>query len=127
MRKWSLIATLCLVPFVSGCLAVAGAAGAASIVGYVYYEKNEVEKDFNASFEKTWKATLVALRGLDYEVPKDAVHELDSGTLKLEKLWVHVARHPGNSTRVSVRVGTFHTAEHARRAGLILERIEQEL
>lgn len=127
MSKLGLIAILCLVPFTSGCLAMAGAAGAASVVGYVYYEKNEVEKDFGASFDKTWKATLTALRELEYEVPEEPVHELDSGTLKLTDLWVRVARHPGNTTRVTVRVGTFHTQEHARRAGLILEKIEGEL
>lgn len=127
MCKRSLIAILCLVPLVSSCLAMAGAAGAASVVGYIYYEKNDVEKDFGASFEKTWKATLEALRSLKYDVPKDSEHELDSGTLKLENLWVHVARHPGNTTRVTVRVGTFHTEEHARRAGLILEKIDELL
>ena len=42
MSKWSLIATLCVVPLTSGCLAVAGlTVGAAGAIGYVYYDKNE--------------------------------------------------------------------------------------
>ncbi len=127
MSKLGSIAILCLVPLCSGCLAMAGAVGAASVVGYVYYEKNEVEQDFAASFEKTWSATLAALRGLGHALPKDLEPELDSGTVQLENLWVRVARHPGDATRVTVRVGTFHTAEHTRRAGLILEAIEDEL
>ncbi len=127
MCKWSLIAILCFVPLGSGCLAMAGVAGAASVVGYVYYDKNELEQDFGASFDKTWKATLEALRSLKYELPKEPAHALDSGTLQFDDLWVRVARHPGNTTRVTVRVGTFHTEEHARRAGLILEKIESEL
>jgi len=128
MRKSSsLIGILCLVPLVSGCLAMAGAAGAAGIFGYVQYEKNEVEQDFDAAFEKTWKATLDALHGLKYTVPKDVQHEADSGDLHVDEVRVHVARHPGNKTRVTVRVGTFDTEEHRRRAGLILEKIEEEL
>lgn len=127
MRRLCLLAILCVVPLTSGCLAVAGLTVGAGVVGYVFYDKNEARQDFEASFDKTWKATLAALRSLEYEVPKDAPHESDSGELALADLRLRVERHPGNKTRVSVRVGTFHTEEHRRRAGLILEKIEAEL
>lgn len=127
MRRSILLAVLCLVPLTSGCVAVAGLTVGAGVVGYVFYDKNEARQDFEASFAKTWKATLAALKGLGYELPVDPPHEADSGTLVLGDLKVQVAHHPGNRTRVSVRVGTFHTEEHQRRAGLILEKIEKEL
>jgi len=126
MRQTALLVTL-LVPLVSGCLAVAGLTVGAGVVGYVYYDKNEASETFDASFDKTWKASLSALRDLKYTVPKDAPHEADSGLLTIGDMRLHVARHPGNTTRVSVRIGTFDTAEHRRRAGLILEKIEKEL
>ena len=127
MRKTCLLAALLVVPLVSGCLAVAGLTVGAGVVGYVFYDKNEARQDFDASFDKTWKATLAALHGLQYAVPKDAPHAGDSGEIVLDDLRVRVAYHPGSKTRVSVRVGTFDTEEHRRRAGLILERIEKEL
>jgi uncharacterized protein DUF3568 len=127
MRRLCLLAILTLVPLTSGCLAVAGLTVGAGVVGYVYYDKNEAHQDFSASFEKTWKATGAALRGLEYQAAKDAPHELDTGTIMVGDVKVKVARQPGGKTRVSVRVGTFHTEEHRRRAGLILEKIESEL
>jgi len=126
MRKIALLVTL-IVPLVSGCLAVAGLTVGAGVVGYVYYDNNEASEDFDSSFEKTWKASMSALRELKYEVPKDVSHEADSGELTIGDMKMRVARHPGNRTRVSVRIGTFDTREHRRRAGLILEKIEDEL
>ena len=128
MRRLSLIAILCLVPLTSGCLAAAGlTVGAAGVLGYVYYDQNEAQRDFEANFDKTWKATLDALRTLKYDVPKELEHSAEAGDFMIDDLRVHVARQPGNMTRVSVRIGTFDTEEHRRRAGLILEKIDQEL
>ena len=128
MRQSSLIAILCLVPLTSGCLAAAGlTVGAAGVLGYVYYDKNEAQRDFEANFDKTWKATLEALRSLKYAVPEAPEHSTDLGDVVIDDVVIRVARHPGNMTRVSVRVGTFDSEEHRRRAGLILEKIEAEL
>ena len=128
MRKLGLLACLCLVPLTHSCLAVAGlTVGAAGAVGYVYYDKNEAHRDFDATFDKTWKAALAALQELKYTLPAEREHAADSGVLTLDDLKVHVARHPGDMTRVSVRVGTFDSEEHRRRAGLILEKIAGEL
>jgi hypothetical protein len=127
MRKTCLLAALLVVPLVSGCLAVAGLTVGAGVVGYVFYDKNEARQDFGANFDKTWKATLTALHGLQIAVPKEVPHAADSGEIVFENLRVRVSFQPGGKTRVSVRVGTFDTEEHRRRAGLILERIEKEL
>jgi len=128
MRKLGWIAILSLVPFTQSCLAVAGlTVGAAGAVGYVYYDKNEAHQDFDANFDKTWKATLGALKELKYAVPAQTEHAADSGDLTIDELHVRVTRQPGNKTRVSVRVGTFDNEEHRRRAGLILEKVADEL
>ena len=128
MRRLGLIAIICLVSLTSGCLAVAGlTVGAAGVVGYVYYDKNEARRDFGASFDKTWKATTEALRTLKYTVPKELEHSTDSGDLTIDNMKIRVARQPGNLTTVSVRIGTFDTADHRRRAGLILEKIAELL
>jgi len=127
MRKTLLFAILCGVPIFSSCLAVAGLAGAGVVVGYVYYDKNEAHQDFSATFDKTWKATLEVLHDQHYDIPKEVEHQPDSGEIRIENLAVKVERYPGNVTRVSVRIGTFDTPEHRRRAGLILEHIEKEL
>jgi hypothetical protein len=127
MPKWILLVVLLAAPITSGCLAMAGLTVGAGVVGYVLYDKNEARRDFDASFAATWKATLAALRALEYTVPADPQHEGDSGALTLEDVRLRVAHHPGGKTRVHVRVGTFDTEEHRRRAGLILERIEKEL
>jgi len=129
MRRLSLIGILCLVQLTSGCLAAAGltVGAAAGVVGYVYYDKNEAQRDFAANFDKTWKATLEAMKALKYTVPKEPQHSADSGDLTIGNIRINLARHPGNMTRVSIRIGTFDTADHRRRAGLIFEKIEEQL
>lgn len=129
MHRLSLIGILCLVSLTSGCLAAAGltVGAAAGVLGYVYYDKNEAQRDFAANFDKTWKATLEALRTLKYAVPKEPEHSTDSGDLTTGNIRISVVRSPGNMTRVSIRVGTFDTEDHRRRAGLILEKIEELL
>ncbi|MSR62715.1 MAG: hypothetical protein EXS08_09770 [Planctomycetes bacterium] len=67
------------------------------------------------------------MQELKYTLPAQREHAADSAELSLGELKVHVARHPGDMTRVSVRVGTFDSEEHRRRAGLILEQIAGEL
>jgi hypothetical protein len=127
MRKLGLIGILCLVPLVSGCLAVAGLTVGAGVVGYIYYDKNEAWRDFGASFDKTWNATQAALRELKYDVPKGPSLSPDSGYITIDDVKVKVVHHPDDRTRVSVRVGTFHTENHRRRAGQILDKIDEKL
>jgi hypothetical protein len=127
MRRLSLIGILCLVPLVSGCLAVAGLTVGAGVVGYVYYDKNEAWRDFGASFDKTWKSTLDAMRELKYVVPKDTKHSGDSAYFVVDDVKIRVTAHPDNRTRVSIRIGTFATESHRVRAGQILDKIDQKL
>jgi hypothetical protein len=129
MRRLSLIGILCLVSLASGCLAAAGltVGAAAGVVGYVYYDRNEAQRDFPASFDKTWNATLAAMKDLKYAVPKEPQHFADSGDLTIDDVSINVVSQPGTMTRVSIRVGTFDTDGHRRRAGLIFEKIQGAL
>ena len=127
MRKLTMLAILLIAPLTTGCLAVAGLTVGAGVVGYVYYDKNEARQDFDANLDKTWKATLKALKGLEYQVPAELTHQTDAGEIRVPDLRVKLTTQPGSKTRVSVRVGTFHTEEHRRKSGLILERIQKEL
>lgn len=127
MRKLGLIWILFLVPIVSSCLAVAALSVGAGVVGYVYYDKNEAWRDFGAPFDQTWKATKAALKDLKYELPKDAKPTDEPGYLMIDDVRIHVEERAEGRTRVSIRVGTFHTEDHRRRAGEILDRIGARL
>lgn len=109
----------------SSCVLVV--AGAAAAVGYTYYEDNEAWRDYDADLEEVWDATLVALGNLDYPVSKAAPLGPTEGEVEIDDVWVRAEAQPNDTTRVRVRIGTFKTDDHLRRAGLILEEIEEEL
>lgn len=124
MRFFPLLALLAL-PFVaSGCLLVA-AGGAA--YGAIQYEKNEAYRDFESDLPDTWDATVAALEKLGYSVPENAGHTPTEGEIDIEDTNVRVERYPGDLTRVRVRIGTFDTESHRRRAQLLLEEIDLQL
>ena len=122
--KFSWLWLIALVPFLNGCVAVA----AASIVGigFVQYHRNEAVRDYSAELEVTWQASLEAMKKLGYE---DVVPELGAteGTIAQDDVALRLERHPEAFTRVRVRVGTFSTTDHHRRAQLIHDEIERVL
>ncbi len=125
MPRKTLLILLLLGPLSSGCVAVL--VGATAAYGYVQYEENEAWRDYEAGFMTTWRATIDGLEELGYVVPRGTEPEPTEGRIETDDVLVKVERHPGNVTRVRVRVGTFDTADHRRRAGLILEEISSEL
>lgn len=112
---------LLVVPLASGCAAVA-AAGIVG-VGALAFERNEIEHDYPAPLEDTWQGCLDGLRNVGI-YPTLAELEATEGRIEYRDLRVRVERHPEGFTRVRVRVGTFHTADHRRRAQLISQEIE---
>lgn len=102
-------------------------AGAAAAVGYTRYLENEAYRDYDEDLEEVWDATLVALNNLNYGVSAAAPLGPTEGELELEDLWVRAEAQPNDTTRVRVRVGTFKSDDNLRRAGLILEEIQEEL
>jgi hypothetical protein len=91
-------------------------------VGVVQYQRNEAEQDFPNELDEVWKGTHEALRKLGHE---PAMSELGAteGRIKLEDTAILVERHAEGFTRVRVRVGTFHSKDHERRALLLLQEI----
>lgn len=116
----TLLIALALAPLVSSCAAVA-AAGVVSL-GIVQYARNEAERDFATDLEETWKATLEGLHRLAI-APEVAELGATEGHIEHGDMSVTVERHAEGFTRVRVRIGTFHSRDHERRAEIVLQEI----
>jgi hypothetical protein len=124
MPRYALPLLLALLPFLSGCVAVA-AAGVVG-VGVFQYQRNELEQDFSSDLTETWEAALEGLERLEIE---PEVQELSSteGRIEHADVRVLIERHPEGFTRVRVRVGAFHSRNHARRARIVMKEIASSL
>lgn len=121
------VLALCLLlatPFLTGCVAVA-AAGVVG-VGLVQYQRNEVAKDFPTGLQATWQACLQAASEQGIEADEADLRTTE-GELLGEDVFVRVEVHPEGFTRVRIRFGTFLTADHRRRAELLMQAIERAL
>lgn len=107
----------------SGCVAAAVAVGAAGAYGVIKYSENEAYQDFKSPLPDTWKATVAAMQENGYPVSDAAQPGEKEGMLDVNDAIVHVETIPGDMTRVRVRIGTFATDDHKRRASLILEAV----
>lgn len=111
---------LALAPLLQGCVAVA----AATVVGagVVQYHRNEAAQDFPIDLQRAWQATLEGLRALEI-IPGTSELSRTEGVITAGRVTIRVERHPQGFTRVRVRVGTFHSADHQRRAQVLLQEI----
>jgi hypothetical protein len=110
-----------------GCVVAAVAVGAAAAYGAVQYGENEAYRDFRTSLDVTWDATLDSMRTLGYPVGTSVPRGTAEGTIQAGDAKVVVERHPGDFTRVRVRIGTFSTDDNRRRAGLVLEEVARRV
>jgi hypothetical protein len=122
------IATITLL----GCGVLLLPACAAAVVGGAAYGafkavNNEHERDFATDLESTWQAAIGSLQENGHPVAATATHGATSGTLEVGDVEVRVASHAGGKTRVSIRIGTFDTDDHRRRARLIMDGIARRL
>jgi len=122
----SSVSILALLAPLTGCLAAAVVAGA-GVAGAVLYTENEAQRDFERPYGATLDATVAALQANGYPVSE----EIDRGTteakIEVDDVVVRVEKHAGDFTRVRVRVGTFRTDDHKRKAKLILEDVARQL
>ena len=95
----------------------------ATAYGVVKYTENEAYQDFKAPLDDTWKAAVAAMQENGYPVSDAVQPGTNQGKLDVNDAVVHVETLPGDMTRVRVRIGTFSTDEHKRRASLILESV----
>jgi hypothetical protein len=102
-----------------GCGALlAGGAGAAAGAGGVAYVRGEAQSTYPASMDRTWNATLSALRDANMQVT-DTERDGSQASIKAKAAddkSVNVALEPAGpgTTTVKVRVGTFGDEEVSR-------------
>jgi hypothetical protein len=124
MRRATALLLLAVVLAPSGgCVAAAIAAGAVTAYGVVKYTENEAYQDFKAPLGTTWKATVAAMQEHGYPVSDAVQPGASEGRLDVNDAVVHVESLPGDFTRVRVRIGTFSSDDHQRRASLILRSV----
>ena len=106
-----MVVTIVGLLFTSGCaLFVVGGAAAAG-AGTVAYVRGELRSTEAATFDKTWSATLAAMKDLEFAV---TAKEKDAITGKLtargagdKKIQITVNKQSGTTTEIRIRVGTF--------------------
>jgi len=101
-----------------GCLLLAVGAGAGAGAATVAYVKGELKTTYAASLNRTWDATLSALKDLRinvYSTKKDAI-EGDIEATKTDGTKVKINLEPAgpDTTSVRIRVGTFGDEEVSR-------------
>ena len=119
------IALLTILPSCVGAaalgVAVAGAAGA------VLYSQNEAVMKYALELEPTWDATMATLTEYGYAVDASRRPNKTEGRIDVDDVVVRVLAIPGDLTQVSIRIGTFRTDDHKRKAKLMLESIKKRL
>jgi hypothetical protein len=123
-RPILLLSLIALVLPATGCAAVV--AGAAA-TGTIQYLRNEASRDYAATPEATWTATLQALRDHGYPVDPSAAYAQRGGRLEVNDVKVWVRPYGAGRTRVRLRVGTFDTDAHRERARLVLDAVGAHL
>lgn len=106
---------------VSGCTLFLVGAGAGGGVGTYAYVKGELSREYQANLDRTWAATLQALKALELKVAETSKDEL-GGTIEArradgEKIRVTLEPKGTASTLVKIRIGTFGDREASERIG----------
>lgn len=109
--------------YVLGAIAL-GAATAASVASYRH---NEMRKDFREPLGRVWHASVLAMgeNGLPYG--DQTWYGVTAGEVHCKGARIRVERHPGDVTRVCVRVGMLNFSDNHRRAALLLESVTKQL
>ena len=91
-----------------GCAVVV--VGGAAVAGYAYV-KGDLKSTEGASLDKTWNATLLAMKEMSYPVikqGKDAIAgELTARNASNKEVYIYLKKLSDTATEVSIRVGTF--------------------
>lgn len=111
----------------SSCVAAAVAVAAGGGIAYWQYSENEVCADFQADLKSTWEAARTVLAQQGFGDPTAEALGVTEGELSSDGWKLHVERRTGDVTRVRVRIGTFDTDDHERRARLLMEGIGEKL
>jgi hypothetical protein len=117
-----------LLAFVSGCaLFVVGAAAGAGAAGYAYVD-GEIKITESASLDRTWNATLAAMKDLEFPVTSQAKDALEANLTARNasntSISINLKNLSSTSTEIRIRVGTFGDESMSR---LILNKINSRL
>jgi len=92
----------------SGCAVVV--VGGAAVAGYAYV-KGDLKSTEGASLDKSWNATLLAMKEMSYPVTKqgkDAIAgELTARNASNKEVHIYLKKLSDTATEFSIRVGTF--------------------
>ena len=95
----------------SGCaLFVVGGVAAAGAAGYAYV-KGDLKSTEGASLDKTWNATLLAMKEMSFPIIKQGkdgiAGELTARNANNKEVYIYEKKLSDTATEVSIRVGTF--------------------
>lgn len=109
-----------------GCAVALVGAGAGAGIGTYSYVKGELEREYNASLDQTWAATLQTLKALEVRVADTKKDQLggEIEARRADGTKVKVALEPKASDRtlVRIRVGTFGDRDASDRIGKEIEK-----
>jgi hypothetical protein len=113
-----ILVLICMSLMLQGCLLLAAGAGVGAGAATVAYVKGELKTTYAASLNRTWDATLSALKDLRIDVyssKKDATEGSIEAT-KADGTKVKIVLEPAgpDTTSVRIRVGTFGDEESSR-------------
>jgi hypothetical protein len=126
MRITPLLATSLLLVLPS-CIVAAVAAVGAATYGAVSYNGNEASISVQKDLAAATVAAKKGMRELGFPVDETQQPGTTECTLTGGEAKVILERHPGEVTKIRVRVGTFDTDDNKRRSGLLLEKIRAHL
>jgi hypothetical protein len=126
MRIPTLLAC-CLLPVLPSCVVAAVAAVGAATYGAVSYNGNEASITVQQDLAAVTAASKKAMRELNFPVDDTQQPGVTDCKLTGGEATVILERHPGEVTKIRVRVGTFDTQDNKRRSGLLLEKIRSYL
>ena len=113
-----ILVLICMSLMLQGCVLLVLGAGAGAGAATVAYVKGELKTTYAASLNRTWDATLSALKDLQMDVhtrKKDATEGNIEAT-KADGTKVKITLEPAgpDTTSVRIRVGTFGDEEVSR-------------
>jgi hypothetical protein len=127
--KWPMIvAAAGLLALTNGCLLFVAGAAAGAGVGTYAYVNGEIKGSESAPLDRTWDATLAAMKDLQFPIikqSKDALQgQLTARNASDTKIEINVKMMSKSTTEIRIRVGTFGDESLSR---LILEKIKSHV
>jgi len=111
MMKVMMFILLSMSLVLQGCMLLAVGAGAAAGAGTMAYIEGEFQTTYAASLDRTWNATLEAIKDLDFRIiatQKDETEgDIEAKKIGGEKVRIGLSIAGPGTTLVKIRVGIF--------------------